>query len=62
SAAVLAAQPDYDLAAALRRHVANAVITDVQEAQAPSGEANTALPRETGTSGAADFSIVGDMA
>ena len=32
SAAALAAQPDYDLPAALRRHVANAVITDVQEA------------------------------
>ena len=28
STAVLAAQPDYDLAAALRRHVASAVITD----------------------------------
>ena len=32
SAAALATQPDYDLPAALRRHVANAVITDVQEA------------------------------
>ena len=28
SAAVLAAQPDYDLAVALRRYVASAVITD----------------------------------
>ena len=47
SAAALSAQPDYDLAAALRRYVASAVITDVQEAQAPSGEANTALPLGT---------------
>lgn len=62
SQAALLAQPGYDLTAALRRYVANAVITDVQEAQTPSGEANTALPRETGTSGAADFSISGDMA
>ena len=37
SAMALAAQPDYDLAAALRRYVASAVITDVQEAQAPPG-------------------------
>ena len=52
STAALAAQLDYDLAAALRRHVASAVIIDVQEAQ---------VPRETGMSGAADFSITGDM-
>lgn len=50
SRAALAAQPGYDLATALRRHVARGVITDMQEAH---------VPRETGMSGTADFSTPG---